>query len=90
MKIIFKQLFRVGSGLLKTINDLIEFSKIEAGDIPVVLSEVRINEVLQSHLSFFSPEAQLKDIHLKLDIPEEETIVTTDKNKLDSILTNPH
>ena len=78
-----------GERLLSTINDIIEFSKIEVGDIPLNLEEINLYDALMHHVNFFSPEANKKGISLKLEYAENAGIeIKTDVGKLDSILTN--
>ena len=79
-----------GMRLLDTINDIIEISKIESGEARVVLSDVNVEEVMQYHLGFFRPQANLKKLEftLKSQVTGESAKIRTDKYKLNSILTN--
>ena len=79
---------RSGDRLLQTINDIIELSKIEAGELPVLKTRVNINETLVYYKDFFQPEAQLKGIELKLVLNNKDVYSNTDLNKLESILSN--
>jgi len=78
-----------GQRLLSTINDLIEISKIESGDMQVNRQEIRIQQFLSYYYDFFSPQANEKGLHLKLvrykAAPET---IFTDKSKFNSILNN--
>lgn len=80
---------RSGQRLLVTINDIIEFSKIESGDVDLHKEEVELEPFLSYYHDFFLPQAKSKDLLLQYVKSEEapETILT-DKNKLDSIFTN--
>ena len=78
-----------GERLLNTINDIIEISKIEANQTYLNFSDENLEAVLEEHLNFFQPEARQKGISLKLrKNPGHDQKIRTDKNKLDSILTN--
>jgi PAS domain S-box-containing protein len=79
-----------GQRLLSTINDIIEISKIEAGQAEVKYSVVNIPEVLQFQHHFFEPKSKEKGIQLILSdqIDQDCTFIKTDKYKLDGILTN--
>ncbi|WP_198520207.1 CHASE domain-containing protein [Flavobacterium sp. 5] len=79
-----------GTRLLNIINDIVDISKIEAGQMNVVLSETNIDEQLEYIQTFFKPEAQDKGVLLlmKNSLNEEETIIRTDHEKLYAILIN--
>ena len=76
--------------LLNTINDIIEISKIEAGEIPLKLTHVDVNEMLAYLYRFFEPAAREKGLKLfKKEHPEKLSFkLYTDRHKLESILTN--
>lgn len=78
-----------GQRLLNTINDIIELSKIEAGEIQVRKQEFNLNPFLTYYLNFFLPEAKEKGLMLRFDYNDiSGDLIFTDKHKLDSILTN--
>ncbi|MDD4193468.1 MAG: PAS domain S-box protein, partial [Mangrovibacterium sp.] len=79
-----------GQRLLDTINDIIEISKIEAGESKVVYADVNVEDVMKFHHGFFLPQAAGKG--LRMAIPKQVTgaqaLIRTDRHKLDGILTN--
>ncbi|MCU4176265.1 PAS domain-containing hybrid sensor histidine kinase/response regulator [Carboxylicivirga sp. N1Y90] len=79
-----------GNRMLNIINDLINISKIEAGQMEVMLEQTNINKQLHFLYSFFKEECQQKDIELKLEcaLPEDKAVLVTDREKLYAILTN--
>jgi CheY-like chemotaxis protein len=79
-----------GTRLLNIINDIVDISKIEAGQMNVVFSGTNIDELLQYIQTFFKPETQDKGILLLLKRPlaEDEIIIQTDREKLYAILIN--
>lgn len=79
-----------GQRLLNTINDIIEASKIEAGQTVANLEEVHLEEIMQYHFDLFSRKVTEKGLQLQLNehLSGSRAIVQSDKHKLDGILTN--
>ena len=79
-----------GDRLLNTINDIIDISKIEAGEVIISIAETPINTLIEELYSFFLPEATRKGLTLKLAplISKENLSINTDSHKLHGILTN--
>ncbi len=79
-----------GRRMLNLINDLIDISKLEAGQVEVTMSPVNINEQIEYLYTFFKPEADKKGLQLnyKLGLKNEAAIIKTDKEKIYIILTN--
>ena len=79
-----------GARMLSTINDIIDISRIESGQIDVTISEVNINDKIEYLHTFFKPEAEKKGIQLSFrnGLPKQDSIVKTDREKFYSILTN--
>lgn len=79
-----------GERMLNVINDLINISKIEAGQMDIIISRTNINEQLQYLYTFFKPEAKRKGIKLISTCPLEfeNAFVSTDREKLYAVLTN--
>jgi PAS domain S-box-containing protein len=79
-----------GDRLLSIINDIIDISKIESGQMEVSLSETDINEQIDFISALFRPEAVEKGIKLevKKSLPDNEAIMKTDREKIFAVLTN--
>ncbi len=79
-----------GERMLNTVNDLIDISKIETGQMQMVHSETSVKEQILNLYNFFYPETAEKKLSfiLRDDIKPENVIIRTDISKLDSILTN--
>jgi PAS domain S-box-containing protein len=79
-----------GERMLNIINDLIDISKIESGQMEVTLSETNLHETLDFLYSFFKTDAGKKGIDLSFYSPlkQDEATIITDSGKLYAILTN--
>lgn len=76
--------------LMKTINDIIDISRIEAGQVLVGESEFRIRENLLELETSFRSEAEQKGLEFELDLSQiqEQDIFVTDTEKVNAILVN--
>ena len=81
---------RSGTRMINIINDIVDISKIESGDMKVSLSQTNVNDQLEFIYSFFKPEVEQKGLSLtmKNSLPSEEAILLSDREKLYAILTN--
>ncbi len=79
-----------GERMLNLINNLINISRIEAGETMLHVIETPVNELLSDLYAFFKPEIEKKGLRLncKTGLPDVESIVETDSGKLIQILTN--
>lgn len=79
-----------GNRLLGIINDIVDISKIEAGQMKVSHSRTNVDEQMQYIHTFFRPEVQDKGIQfvLKKPLVKKETIISSDCEKLYAILIN--
>ncbi|WP_346864019.1 PAS domain S-box protein [uncultured Draconibacterium sp.] len=77
-----------GARMLDTVNDIIEISKIETGQVKVSFIEVDLNERIENLILFFNPEANSKGLELIYENVCVSSLIRTDENKLNSILTN--
>ncbi len=79
-----------GERMLNTINDLMDISKVESGQMDVENSEININELIDYTQTFFYPEAKAKGLEISSEkgLSSEESVIVSDKEKLYAILTN--
>lgn len=76
--------------MLNIINDIVDISKIESGQMNILLSETNVNEQLEYLFKFFGAEANNKGVHLicKNELKRQVANFVTDREKLYAILTN--
>lgn len=76
--------------LLFIINDVLDISAIETGQVSVIISSVSLNEVISKLKAFFDPLSREKKLELGTLIPPKSSVdlIETDGFKLFQILTN--
>lgn len=79
-----------GHRMLNIINDIVDISKIESGQMIVSTQESNINEQIGYLYNFFKPETEQKGIRLSVtcSVPMKDSVILTDREKLFAILTN--
>jgi len=79
-----------GKRMLNIINELIDISKIEAGQLDVKLENTDLEDLLRNLYLFYTPEAKKRGLSLLLSssLEGEEKQIVTDKTKLVEILSN--
>lgn len=79
-----------GARMLNIINDIINISKIESGQMEITISETNINEEMEYIYNFFKPELDKKGIHVQLKnkLSNKQVILKTDRDKVYAILIN--
>ncbi|MCZ7602904.1 MAG: ATP-binding protein [Melioribacteraceae bacterium] len=74
--------------LLALINDVLDISKIEAGQLVVSLTKFDFISMLKNVINSITPLVQKKNLNLELDIPTTEVEVTSDERRLGQVFLN--
>jgi PAS domain S-box-containing protein len=84
------QIFRKAGGqLLGLINDILDLSKVESGQLLLECVEFDLGEVLSSTIDMMANRAQQKGLELTLHIdPEISTVLVGDPDRLRQVLIN--
>jgi PAS domain S-box-containing protein len=79
-----------GERLLNTINDIIDISKIESGQVYLHETHVDVNDILEQQYKSFKLEAENKGLAISVDgkLSQDEKLIKVDNVKLHSILAN--
>ncbi len=77
-----------GQQLLALINDILDLAKSEAGKMRVYPTPFVPAEVIEPAVALFRPQAEKKNIDLRLDIPPDLAPIHQDAGKLRQILAN--
>ncbi len=79
---------RNARSLLELVNDLLDYSRLEAGRSALHLENVDVAAVAEQVIKNFAGEANEKHVQLQADISPALGYVTTDRHKLSQVLTN--
>lgn len=76
--------------LLAIINDILDISRIEAGQTELNFEEVSVNSLFDNLALFYGSKAAAKDIEFRVikPLPDDESIIITDRSKLQQVLDN--
>jgi signal transduction histidine kinase len=74
--------------LLALINDVLDISKIEAGQLTLSITSFDLKASIEKVARLVSPLAEKKGLNLKLDITDDIGTTTTDQRRLEQIVLN--
>jgi PAS domain S-box-containing protein len=79
-----------GRGLLNIFNDIVCISKVEAGQMPLSVSEVNVNELIEKIHTSFKEQAEQKGLMMicSKGSASNDAFIRTDREKVNTILTN--
>lgn len=81
-------IYASGKHLLSLINDILDYSKAEAGKLQVEWAETDTTKVIRNSLRMVMPRAEAAQVMLIEDIPSDHLVVVTDAKKLKQVLLN--
>ena len=74
--------------LLRIISDLLNFSRIEAGQLSYDMSEFSLSEVIGAVVPLIEPQARAKGVALSVDEADQECDAIADRAKVEQVLLN--
>ena len=77
-----------GVHLLSLINDILDYSKAEAGKLTVDLADVDVTKIMKNSLRLVTPRANEAGVELIGEIPKKHYILHTDGKRLKQVLLN--
>ena len=79
---------RNARSLLELVNDLLDYSRLEAGRSALHLETLEVSDIIRATVEEHLAEATDKRVDLHLEISPELGSVITDRHKLEQVLTN--
>jgi signal transduction histidine kinase len=77
-----------GHYLLKIINDILDLSRIESGNLTLIEEQVDVTSVVQSAVRLIRPRAEAAGLELAMEFPAGIVIVFADARAMKQILVN--
>ena len=81
-----------GNNLMQLLNDILDISKIEAGEVEIKKENFCINKIIEELYDFYEPQTKHEGKKLSLQmhksLRDDEAIIYSDKRYLRQILTN--
>ena len=74
--------------LLSLINDLLDLAKIESGKVALSIEPVVCQGVVEEVRTTLRPLAEKKGLKLRVEVPQREVVLSTDRRALSQILLN--
>ncbi|NNJ09722.1 PAS domain-containing protein [Chloroflexales bacterium ZM16-3] len=74
--------------LLRLITDILDFSRMEAGQLKVDLSPVEPLRAIKSVIGQLQPQAREHELELRADLPDQLPLVYANSSRLEQVLTN--
>ncbi|HEX8474934.1 MAG TPA: ATP-binding protein [Pyrinomonadaceae bacterium] len=79
---------RNAHNLLELVNDLLDYSRLEAGRSALHLEHVELTEIINEVVKGYEPDARDKRIELKAEVAPDLGTAWTDRHKLSQVLSN--
>ncbi len=82
-------IYQSGQSLLSILNDVLDFTKVEAGQVELVQTPFSVANVIDELVVMIKPMMQAKQLHLELNIaPDLPPLVSGDRRSLGQVLMN--
>jgi len=83
-----KDIHSSGVYLLSLINDILDYSKAEAGKLDIEYEEIDLTKLITSSLRLQEPRARTAEVDLVKELPQDHLLVRSDAKRLRQILLN--
>lgn len=74
--------------LMRQINDILEFSRIESGQLAIEIEPVDVSAIIQNVVGQMSPQARERDLTVNVTIPPDIPQIAANIGRLEQVLIN--
>ena len=85
---IVDDLYDAGRRLLALINEVLDISRVESGGLPLAVSAMALDEIVQDAVSLVAPLAAQRDIVTEMELPTPQLGVLADRQRVGQVLLN--
>jgi PAS domain S-box-containing protein len=82
-----EQIKSISQKMTVIVNEFLDVSKIESGELSLTLQEVSLNDLVEGVVELQQPDASRKEIRLEFT-PAERIVATIDSGKIEQVVTN--
>jgi PAS domain S-box-containing protein len=72
----------------RLMRDLLDLSKIEAGESPPLLAPVRAGELIHAAAEDLRPQVEVKGLEFRVDVPTDLPSVNVDRSQIERVISN--
>ena len=83
-----QDIYHSGVHLLSLINDILDYSKAEAGKLEVEMSEIDVTKLVSNSMRLVIPRSEAAQVSLIKELPAGHIVGVTDAKKLKQVLLN--
>jgi signal transduction histidine kinase/CheY-like chemotaxis protein len=83
-----REIYRSSSHLVRLIDDVLDMSKIEAGQMRIDFEPVCLNDVVTETLDMIRPLVREKGVTLRAELPRALPLVLVDRDRVQQVLLN--
>lgn len=77
-----------GGHLLELINDILDLSKVEAGELHLTLEPIELKELIKSSVQLMAPMAEKRGVQLVVDLGRSPLSLVADRRRLRQMVMN--
>jgi signal transduction histidine kinase len=79
---------QAGTHLLELINDILDLSKVEAGEMQLSLEPIELKELINSSVQLMTPIAEKRSVQLVVDLGRSPLSLVADRRRLRQMVVN--